>query len=168
MEQIQLIYQPVQDRMVLLIRTKEDGQITLWLTRRVTKSLLTELKQLTEQDSTVMAQANPQNRQHVMNFQQQTAADKSKFERNKTDMKALMEEHPPQLVAGVKLDAEKVLRMPVTDGRTLNLTISTQLAYVVTNLINAALKQTDWQIGEQPQTSSLEYTHQRYPTMTLN
>ena len=168
MEQIQLIYQSVQDRMVLLIKTKTDEPITLWLTRRVTKLLLTELNQLTHKDQAVISQATPANRQHVRQFQQQTAADRSNFEKSKIDVKTLMKETPPQLVADVKLGADKVLKMPMTDGKVLNLTVSTQLAYVVSNLINTALKQTDWQLSDKPTTSSIEYTHQSYPTITLN
>lgn len=166
-DKIQLHYQPVEDRLLFAVTMKEGEAITLWLTRRVTQKLLQGLDALVGRDDVVVSQNTAERKAHVKEFQREQAAGSSSFKQEKIETNKFVTEQEPKLVADVRLD-NKMLRLPMTDGKTLNLEISTQLAYVVTNLINTALPHTHWNIQAKKAQSSLDYTHQKYPTMTLN
>lgn len=167
MEKIQLHYLPVEDRLLLLVKMSEQQAVTLWLTRRVTKQLLGQLALLVQKDNAVMSQDSDTRKTHVQEFQRQQAAQSSQFSQEQVDVKQLIEQYQPNLVAEVKLDG-KIIRMPMSNGQVLNLELSTQLAYVVTNLINSAVARTDWQLSALTSQSKLDFSHQKYPTMTLN
>ena len=167
LEKVQMHYQPVEDRLALVITMKTGDMLNLWLTRRVTQKLLGNLGVLVKKDENVISQDSVQRKQHVQQFQKEQAAEKSKFSKERIDFSKPMEGPKPTLVADVRLD-NKTLRLPMTDGKTLNLEMSTQLAYVIINLINSAVANTDWNLVKKEQTTPLEYSHQRYPTMTLN
>lgn len=167
LDKIQLHYQPVEDRLILSVTMKEGDDLNLWLTRRVTQKLLQGLDALVTKDEVVISQNTPERKAHVQQFQREQAAETSNFQQEKIDTSKLATETKPKLIADVRLD-KKMLRLPMTDGQTLNLEISTQLAYVLTNLINASLTQTHWNIQNKKAAPSLDFTHQKYPTMTLN
>ncbi len=167
LEKVQMHYQPVEDRLALVITMKTGDMLNLWLTRRVTKKLLGSLGVLVKKDENVISQDSVQRKQYVEQFQKEQAAEKSKFSQERIDFSKPMEGPKPTLVADVRLD-NKTLRLPMTDGKTLNLEMSTQLAYVIINLINSTVANTDWNLVKKEQTTPLEYSHQRYPTMTLN
>lgn len=167
LDKIQIHYQPVEDRLALLIKMKNGDSLNLWLTRRVTQKLLSSLNALVQKDEAVISQTNDNRKAHVQQFQQQQAAEKSQFAKEPVDPKKFAETPTLDLVVDVRLD-DKRLRLPMTNGKILNLEISTELAYVVSNLINSSLPQTNWNITPKQQTSSLDYMHQSYPTMTLN
>ena len=199
MEKIQIHYLPVEDRLLFILKMKQQAAeqplssermaeltqqpqtqgteplseqeqkhgLTLWLTRRVTKKLLQSLQGLVGKDAAVLSQDNEVRKAHVQEFQREQAAQRSQFSQEKVDVKQVLEVQNPKLVADVVLDG-KLLRMPMPNGQVLNLELSTQLAYVVTNLINSAVAHTDWQLASGEARSSIEFTHQKYPTMTLN
>jgi len=167
MEKIQLHYQPLEDRLLLLIKAKDKDEIRLWLTRRVTQRLLLALDALVAKDTTVTSQDNETRKAHVQQFQREQAAEKSQFAKEKIDLRNQEQMQDAKLVADVRLDG-KMLRLPMSNKQVLNVELSTQLAYVVTNLINTALPQTAWNLAQQEQQSSIDYMHQSYPTMRLN
>jgi hypothetical protein len=167
LDKIQLHYQPVEDRLLLLVTVKDGEPLTLWLTRRVTQKLLQGLDALVGKDDVVVSQNTPERKAHVQQFQREQAAETSNFQQEKLNTTKLPTDEKPKLVADVRLD-KKMLRLPMTDGQTLNLEVSTQLAYILTNLINAALPHTHWNIQAKKAQPSLDFTHQKYPTMTVN
>lgn len=167
LDKIQLHYQPIEDRLLLLITMKDGDPLTLWLTRRVTQKLLQGLDALVGKDEVVVSQNTPERKAHVQQFQREQAAETSHFQQEKLDTNKLSVTETPKLIADVILD-KKMLRLPMTDGQTLNLDINTQLAYVLTNLINAALPHTQWYSQAKKTQASLDFTHQKYPTMTVN
>ena len=167
LDKVQLHYQPVEDRLILNITMKQGDPLTLWLTRRVTQKLLQGLDALVKRDEVVSSQDTAERKAHVQEFQREQAAQTSTFQQEKVDTNTFTVEQPPKLIADVRLE-DKMLRMPITDGQTLNLEMSTQLAYILTNLINAALPHTQWNILDKKAQPSLDFTHQKYPTMTLN
>lgn len=167
LDKIQVHYQPVEDRLALLITLKAGDNLNLWLTRRVTQKLLSNLGALVKKDEAVVSQNTDQRKEHVQEFQKVQAAEKSQFVQERINQKEQAAITDMQLVVDTRLD-DKTLRLPLTSGKTLNLDVSTQLAYILTNLLNSALVQTRWGISPEPKTSGIEFTHQKYPTMTLN
>lgn len=167
LDKIQLHYQPVEDRLILLVTMKEGEPLTLWLTRRVTQKLLQGLDALVGRDQVVTSQNTPERKAHVKQFQREQAAETSQFQQEKINTNELISQQEPKLIADVRLD-NRMLRLPITNGQTLNLELSTQLAYVLTNLINATLPHTQWNIQSKKAQASLDFTHQKYPTMTVN
>lgn len=166
-DKIQLHYQPVEDRLLLSVLLKEDEPLSLWLTRRVTQKLLQNLDALVKKDDVVTSQNTPARKAHVEQFQREQAAQSSQFKQEKIDTAKLTSQMQPKLVADVHIE-QKMLRLPITDGRVLNLEIGTQLAYVLTNLVNSALPHTGWNITDTKAKPSIDFMHQKYPTMTVN
>lgn len=166
-DKIQVHYHQVEDRLALLVKLKQEQDIKLWLTRRVTQRLLGALDSLGEKDDAVVSQDTPQRKMHVQAFQKQQAAEKSQFAKEKIDLTDKVKLSDIELVMDVRLD-NKTLRLPLTTGRTLNLEVSTQLSYILSNLLQSALNQTNWQISPESVNNNLDFTHQKYPTMTLN
>lgn len=167
LDKIQVHYQPVEDRLVLLITLKTGDNLNLWLTRRVTQKLLCNLSVLVKKDEVVISQDTEQRKDQVQEFQKLQAAEKSQFVQEKITQKEQGVIADMQLVLDTFLD-NKTLRLPLKNGKTLNLDVSTQLAYILTNLLHSALIQTQWDISSEPKVTGIEYTHQKYPTMTLN
>ena len=73
LHQIQLQFDPHQDRAVLRIRTTDQSEFLFWLTRRFVKLMWQVLIKIVEKDTQVSAQANPDNKQAVLAFQHEKA-----------------------------------------------------------------------------------------------
>ena len=66
LNQVNIGYDPGQDRLLLRMSTSADVEYRLWLTRRVTKGLWPGLMQLVASSESVRRQAEPEAKQAVI------------------------------------------------------------------------------------------------------
>jgi hypothetical protein len=142
MEHIQVTYQPIQDRLVLVIQAQQE-EFKIWLTRRFVMLFLAQLQSVTSNDPLVKKQITQDSQKQIMAFQQEQAQSQTKLDTKKTDPALLMEGEPPLLATGIALN-EQTLHIQCINNKTLNLKLNTQLAYAMKNLVEAAFKKTGW------------------------
>lgn len=79
LRQMQLQYQPVQDRLLLRIKTGDRQEFGFQLTRRLVKSLWPALVKALASHDDVVLQRDPEGRAAVMAFKHEAAASKADF-----------------------------------------------------------------------------------------
>jgi len=142
MEQVQIRYQPEQDR--LLFAIKDNGQVfKLWLTRRFVMLFLAQLSQVVRNDPVVAAQAKPDAQQQVMQFQKEGANANGKVKKSVNELKIEEDESQPLLATAVSID-KQVLVIHCLEKKNLTIKFNTNLAYGIISLIEASLKKTGW------------------------
>ena len=142
MEQVQIRYQPEQDR--LLFAVKDNGQVfKLWLTRRFVMLFLAQLSQIVKNDPVVTAQLKPDAQQQVMQFQKEDAEAKRKVAKSDTELKIEEDECQPLLATAVSID-KQVLVIHCMEKKKLTINLNTNLAYGIISLIETSLKKTGW------------------------
>ena len=78
LNQVQLRFIPVEDRLLLQIRTAE-AEYRLWMTRRYVRLLWPVLLDLLASNAQVQSQADPHNRSQVLSFQHEQALRQADF-----------------------------------------------------------------------------------------
>ena len=78
LKQINIAYQPVQDRLLVRISTSEQLEFRLWLTRRLVAQLLPAIAQLFASRSAELTE-NPQAQAALQEFQSEAALQQAKF-----------------------------------------------------------------------------------------
>ena len=142
MEQIQIAYQPVQDRLLMAI--KEGANLyKVWLTRRFVMLFLAQLQEVTKNDPLVCAQQESENKQQIMSFQKQNADVEHSVAKSKTELKIEETELSPLLATGIALE-KQTMTIQCLEKKKLTLQLTTTLAYSMSNLIGEALKNTGW------------------------
>lgn len=142
MEQIQIAYQPIQDRLVLSIHANEE-QHKVWITRRFVMLLLAELHNVAKKDPIVNRQVGAQQQQQIMDFQKEQAAAEGKIGRSSEDLQQVDENNPPLLATGIKPEGQ-TLHIFCQGNKKLSIKMTTQLAYSITNLLQTVLKNANW------------------------
>lgn len=142
MEQIQVGYNAVHDRMIMSIKAKGDIH-KVWLTRRFVMLFLAQLNQTTQNDPVIKEQTAGPHKSEIMAFQKQQAELQGKINKSAEPIKVDLDEGEPILACGIKID-EQTLQIDCTNKRRLTLGLSTGLAYSLINLIEQALKHTGW------------------------
>lgn len=166
MQQMQLSYQGLEDRLVFILK-QESEQTNIWMTRRFTKLLLQYLDRFTATDPTVISQQSQENKQHIIDFQKQTANEKSQFERVDIPPQDLQQDKEKILAVAIAIDDNRMIRIRCNNDKTLNLAVNTHMAYLIKNLIVTTLQKTDWEITENAVEQSQVNVHYK-ASMTLN
>jgi hypothetical protein len=167
--QISVIYHQEQDRLLARISSQESEELRLWLTRRMTLSLMpvltkTAAGQLAQQteEVDVAAPQDVQRQRMVENFKKEALAHAGDF---KTPYQAKDAALPmgkePLLVTEVKMALLKsgkvqldfIEKLP-EPGRNVRIAISAQLTQGLLHLLDKGIKKSQWL--KLPQTASLE------------
>lgn len=77
--QINLLYDPLQDRALLRVNTSDACEIRFWLTRRFVQLLWPNLVKLFEHNEVVRRQPTPEVKREVLSFQHHGALEASNF-----------------------------------------------------------------------------------------
>ena len=142
MEQIQIAYQPVQDRLLMAIK-EGDHRFKLWLTRRFVMLFLAQLQEVTKNDPIVQSQIETENKQQIMAFQKQNANAEHSVAKSKTDLIKESTEHPVLLATGIAIN-QQTLTIQCLEKKQLTIQLTTNLAYSMIKLIGTALEGTGW------------------------
>jgi hypothetical protein len=150
LRQMQLQYQPVQDRLVLRINTGDKQEFAFWLTRRLVLALWPALvKGLATHDDVVL-QHDTGGRKAVLAFKHEAAAANADFgkpyEEDPEVARPLGER--PLLVA--KVDVRRadptrlVLALKPAEGRGVELALTDELLHNLCRLLSEGVQQTGW------------------------
>jgi len=154
MEQIQIAYQPIEDRLVMAVKAG-DEQHKVWLTRRFVMIFLAQLHNVTKADPLVNSQAGAQQQQQIMNFQKEQAAAEGKIGRSSEDLQSVDDNNPPMLATGITPQGQ-TLHIICQGNKKLSMKMTTQMAYSMTNLLQTVLKNTGWGFNGVREKSSKE------------
>ena len=150
LHQINIKYEPEQDRLLLRISTDDDAEMIAWLTRRFTKLLLGVLNKMSVRDksageSTAVSDAMDEMKKDAA----LAGADFS------TQYKATASSHPfgkePVLLTGIsfsKLKSNLIsLSLKMVDKRSVTFTLSRDLLVVLIKLLRDGSDKAEWDLG---------------------
>lgn len=142
MEQIQIAYQPVQDRLLLKVSTDKET-LNIWLTRRFVLLLLPKLQTVVENDPIAKQQVNNPRHQEILDFQREQSQATHKVHQSKQGIEPPENAEAPLLAHGVATE-QQTLHIHFTNKKKLSMGLSTTMAYSMIHLIETALEKTNW------------------------
>ena len=155
-QQIQVVYDPLQDRIVMQVRTDQELVYGVWLTRRMALPLVPSFQQslqtLAAQRQAPGAVATPEARAMLAQAAREQAAKSADYA---TPFDASTARRPwgdalmlPAQAEIVSIPSgQAVLRLRDPAGGTFEVQMGEELAIGMLNLLEAALKQSDWLPG---------------------
>jgi len=160
LHQIQIRFEPEQDRLLLRVNTQTGAELRYWLTRRIVKRLLPVLSRTLESaDEKVVTQPTPEARKAVSEFRREEALSQSDFSKpfqEQATHTPLGEE--PILVSKVSIRRTEqglLLRLFPKDGQALNLMLQERVLHTLCELIRRGVRLADWdlEVGPAPEAS---------------
>lgn len=156
LRQIQVRFEPEQDRLRLRIKTSDEAVLQAWLTRRLVALLWPHLEKALAANADVSAQDSDEAKRAVKEFQREGALQKSDFTKPFDEDGAQLLGDEPLLVAKATLGkSEKhptlhVLRLEPKEGRGLNLSLPEPILHTLCELIRRAVAKADWGLDLAP------------------
>ena len=150
--QMQMMYNPEEDRILFRVNSTDKKEFRFWITRRYALLMLKILKEHRESDPDVVIQATPEAKQALQSFKQEKAigqADFSKKFEEEANELPLGSEVPIafKLNYGIK-DGNLQLGVQPKEGQGISVVISQDLNVTLTQLLLAAAKKADWKFSE--------------------
>lgn len=148
--QMQMAYNPEEDRILFRVNSSDDKEYRFWLTRRFTILMLKVLKEHLDRDPDVSTQGSPEARRAVKEFKQEQAMNAANF-------KDEFREDNKQLPLGddirvaFKLTYKNTgdnlqLGIQPKQGQGVNMAINRDINLSMTRLLLAAAKKGDWKL----------------------
>jgi len=162
LRQIQVRFEPEQDRLRLRIKTSSSAVLQCWLTRRLVRRLWPHLENALAQNAQVSSQASEEARDAMKQFQREGALQKSDFTQPFDEEGDLPLGDAPLLVAKASLGRSEenpglhVLRLEPKQGRGLNLSLPDPILHTICELIRRAVAKTDWDLDLAPAPENTE------------
>jgi hypothetical protein len=158
MNQINITFNPVEDRLLLRTTTKQNDaalEYKLWLTRRLVKLLIPILDKMLESQSNVLTQVSGDNRKAVLEFQQQAALAQTDF---KTPYSTEDKQNPlgsaPLLVskihAGKDQSGKPVLSLKDQENKGITIGMSAQMIHSFKTLLTGGIAKAGWDLVVTP------------------
>jgi len=150
LRQMQLQYQPIQDRLVLRISTEDHQEFAFWLTRRLLQMLWPALVKGLASHTDVVLQHDPGGREAVMAFKHEAAAATADFGKPYQEDPAAKRPlgERPLLVARAdvrRADAGRlILGLRPAEGRGVELALTDELLHNLCRLLSDGVQQTGW------------------------
>lgn len=160
--QLNMAYNPVEDRLLLKISSGRDETLTeyrIWLTRRFVHILWNALEKVLDKDPSLYERVSPDNINAVKEFQEQAAISRADF---KTPYQAKTAATPlgPEPILVSRLQVRKassgghVLSLQTAEGRSINLALQVQLIHSIRKLLADAVAKTGWNLSLGPSKSA--------------
>lgn len=154
LSQVNLRYHPLEDRLLLRVRSADDVEYRLWITRRYVKALWPVLLRMVESDDRIRLQQDRQSRKHVLSFQHEHAVSQTDF---KTRYREGSAETPlgeaPVLLTRIQFKQVKVqgkpkrvLSLQPAEGKGLEMTMSDVLLHSFMKLLADTVKTAGWEL----------------------
>lgn len=146
--QIQMVYDKVQDRVLLRVLTSERAEFRFWMTRRYVKLLWAILLKMLERDPAA-ASVDEKLRRTMMGFQHENAVRSGEFGKQfEEGMNALPLGEAPLLLTRItaKQDpgGQQLLCMHPEQGQGIDIGVNAELLHMISNLVVDAVAQSDW------------------------
>lgn len=159
MNQINITFDPVEDRLLLRTTTRQDDAVLeykLWLTRRLVKLLLPVLDKMLESESQVLTRVSGDNRKAVLEFQKHAALAQTDFKTpySTENKQTPLGDHPlliSRIHAGKDQAGKPVLSLKTADNKGINLGMTTQMIHSFKTLLGNGMAKAGWDIILAPQ-----------------
>ncbi|MDM4770286.1 hypothetical protein [Solimonas sp. SE-A11] len=150
LHQINIQYDPAEDRLLSRISTRDRQEYRLWLTRRFTSLWWPALFEVLGHNETVRQQRDPEVQKAVLEFQHQTALQGTDF-RQRFDADALAPAMAPLLVNKVQMRRDgpehyQLLFSP-QEGPGLEVRLPDKIMHALAGLLAEGVKQANWGIA---------------------
>lgn len=174
LSQIQVRYDPVEDRLLLRINTSTRSQLRCWLTRRIVQRLWPALENalgdraLAEQEAAPRpATATPEVKRAVVGMQREEALAKADFTAafEEKDIATPLGEEP-MLVSRVRLRGQgpgHLLRLEPADGSGFNLQLDNATLHSLCELVRRSAEAAGWALDLVPAGAPVEVTETSAP-----
>lgn len=154
LKQLNISYQPKEDRLLLKVSTSGNSEYRVWLTRRFTSLLLRVLNQQMDKVGGMHAAASSEKtREHF-----REGAFNQPYDEPVSSVYPLGEEGilAFRINAGEAPDGTLKLQLLPEEGNGVNFALDKSMLYMLYNLLEQGLTRTDWNLQElQPPPSSL-------------
>jgi len=149
--QMQIVFVPVQDRLMFRLKTTDRAEFKFWFTRRYVKLLWQTLQQILSKTQSGMS-ADPQTRQAVLSFQHEQAIARADFAtqyQEEPEIRRPLGEEPV-LVSKIQMKPgpgnTQVLCLYPEQGQGLEITFNPTLLHSFCKLLADGVKKTDWDL----------------------
>ena len=147
--QIQIRYVPVEDRIVLRLNTEDSSEFRFWITRRYAKILSTSLMKLLRSSEDIQEYKEEEVLKAVMSFQHEEALAKADFAKTfQAQPKNLPLGNTPILLSKLTVkqtaDGNPMLCMYPEQGQGIDLALQRQLLHSISKLFADALDASEW------------------------
>lgn len=153
-QQLHLLYQPIQDRLLMRISTSNGDEYSFWLTRRFVQLLWPVLKNILESDLQISSHSDVLAKRDILLFQHEKATSQAKF----TKKYVSKAQHQPlgQLplllttleAKGTDRDTTS-LQLKTSDGGTINVMLDSKLTHAVCKLLADTVEKAKWDLNLQ-------------------
>ena len=151
LQQINVMYDAQQDRLLVRMNTRERMEYRFWITRRLTRGLWKGLLQQMQSTEAARRQTAPSAKQAVVEFEREAALQKTIFGNPYTndEMQAAME-GDPLLVFSINMhvheDGGHSITLKPSSGAGLQLRFSDTLLHAFAKLLQDAVKTSGWDL----------------------
>jgi hypothetical protein len=150
-QQIQIKFIPVEDRLLLRVSSSGDLEFRFWLTRRFVKLISPAIENALKESPTVQTQASQIAKKEVLAFEHQKAVSNSDF---KTPFKESPKELPlgadPILLAKMQMrrnaDGTLVMALAPEQGAGIDLALNPNLLHSLAELLSNGIRLAQWDI----------------------
>lgn len=152
LNQIQLRFDPLQDRLLMRMNTTDNAEVRLWMTRRFVKVLWPILQKMLESDAQVSQQQDRQAKDAILAFQQEQAVSNTDFKTPYKDeeVQQVLLGEDPILLSKIQLrkgrQDNQILSLYPETGEGVNLTLDTNLLHSFVRLLSDGVRKADWQL----------------------
>mgnify|MGYP001812759526 len=156
--QIQIRYTPVEDRILLRLNTEDSSEFRFWITRRYAKILAVSLLKLLHSSEDIQEHKQEEVKKAVMSFKHEEALSQADFAKSfQAQPKNLPLGDEPILLSKLTVkqspDGKPMLCMYPEQGQGIDLALQHQLLHSISKLFADALQASDWDVdfnlGEQ-------------------
>jgi len=151
LDELFVSYDPVEDRILLRMKTLAGDEARAWLTRRLAPALWQALTGIVQSDPAVQSQASAQGREALIDFSREQALAGATFRTRYQDAPPERQMFPrPLLVSEVRLERPAggmsclVLQDP--GGARLDMRVGAGLAHAWCKLLGDAVDASGWQL----------------------
>jgi hypothetical protein len=155
LNQINIAFSPVEDRLLLRMTSgSADGlaEYRLWLTRRMVRLLWPVLDRMIAAETGGSPQVTQENRDAVMQFQQEAALSKANFSHPyEAEIKKTPLGNAPLLVSKIQVRQSprggRILSLNAANGQGINIGLNTGLIHSVKKLLVDVVRQAQWDLA---------------------
>jgi len=150
--QMQLTFDPEQDRLLLRLSTRDQAEFRFWLTRRCVRILWRALLRMLEQDRALQGQFDPDTRREVLGMQHEGFVQQGNFSQSFANgARSLPLGEAPVLVTqfktGRKPDGAQLLSLHPTQGKGIDIALDTRLLHILCKLVQEAVGKAEWDLA---------------------
>ena len=149
--QIQMAYQPLEDRILMRVSSTERAEFRFWMTRRYVRLLWTVLLKLLERDPVAAVYGDEKTRRTLVGFQHENVVRGGQFNQPfEKGAGALPLGETPVLLSRISgkpgEGGNQILSFHPESGQGIDLNTDTRLLHLISKLLLDAVGQSDWDL----------------------